>query len=239
MGMRHVKFGGNAILVPESWADVTLERYNNALLALTEHQPIPRKAMAMAICALCGVRENALLVMSKEQVQDLRQALSFFFDSAPEPRLQMEFQLEGELFTLPQDIQTATFGEFVDLDTAIVSNKDDLRKAFPDIMAVYCRPKGETYNTPDLAERTKRRANLFKTMPTELAEGIAAFFLTSIEQQPIATSLYGTTRVQLVRRVRTLGNSRKPTGGWRLLRHWCRTMFLRWMRSRLNRAEGS
>src|SRR5690349_4435094 len=126
--MRQVDYSGLKINVPEAWADVTLDRYNAALAALNEHQAIPRKAMAMAICKLCDVKENILIGMTRAHVMQLRESLAFFFDTQPEPRLLMEFEIGGTIFHVPTEIENETFGEFIDLDSTISQHKDDLRK---------------------------------------------------------------------------------------------------------------
>jgi len=234
--MRLVDYSGLKLKIPESWADVTLEHYNAALAALTEHQAVPRKAVAMAICKLCDIKENILIGMTRAHVMQLRESLAFFFDTQPEPRLLMEFELGGTIFHVPTEIEGETFGEFIDLDSTITHNKEDLRKALAPILAIYCRPQGEVYNAPDLKERTAARIKLMGQMPIELAEGLSAFFLTCIQQRQPITLLYGQSRISLTLRVRTLVSSQNRTGGWRPLRNWLRTKFLMSIRSRLGDA---
>jgi len=235
--MRQVTIGKAKISIPDSWEDVTLERYSAALAALKQYEGNDRQAMAMAICELCNLKEGVLLGMTRENVQQLRDELAFFFETAPEAKLQMEFELGGQLYILPTEIENATFGEFVDLDSTIMQHRDNLRDAMPGIMAIYCRPRNEPYLVPDLKQRTSERIKAFKEMPVELAEGVAAFFLTSTQQRPLISNQYGLSRLSLAMKVRTLNNSPKPTGGMQRLLRLPRTMFLRWMRSQLNAAQ--
>ena len=235
--MRQLHVGGNQFTAPDCWADIPLDTYNAAIQQLREHREVPRRAMAGAICALIGIKEGILLVMQPQHVMELRQALSFFFDTEPQPRLQMEFEVDGMIFKVPSEIEVQTFGEFVDLDATIVKHKDNLRNAMAEIMAIYCRPLNEPYLVDDLANRSAERAKLMGRVPIELAEGIAAFFLTSIERQPIISSQYGLLRVSLIKMLQTQSNSLKHTVGMRRLLIWPKMMFWRWMRSRLKSAE--
>ena len=81
--MRQVTIGKAKITIPDSWEDVTLDRYSAALAALKQSEGNDRQAMAMAICELCNLKEGVLLGMTRENVQQLRDGLAFFFETAP------------------------------------------------------------------------------------------------------------------------------------------------------------
>jgi len=222
--MRQVTIGKAKISIPDSWEDVTLDRYSAALTALKQYEGNDRQAMAMAICGLCNLKEGVLLGMTRENVQQLRDGLSFFFETAPEAKLQMEFELGGQLYCLPTEIENATFGEFVDLDSTIMQHRDNLRDAMPGIMAIYCRPRNEPYLVPDLKQRTAERIKAFKEMPVELAEGVAAFFLTSAEHCRMLSEACTIQIAAAMASHLTLLNGHKTTRGFQRFISWPRVI---------------
>jgi len=235
-GMRQLQIGKNQFQIPDSWDDISLDMYNAAIAQLREHAAVPRRAMAMAICVLCNVKEGILLIMEPDQVMQLRAALSFFFETEPKPKLEMEFEAGGIVFQVPSEIEQQTFGEFVDLDSTITKHREDLRQAMPEIMAIYCRPLGEPYLVDNLEYRSRERTRIMGSVPIELAEGLAAFFLTSTDRPPIISSQFGLLRVSLIKTLQMQSNSLKRTGGWQRLRTLPKMMFYKWMRSRLKSA---
>lgn len=216
--------------VPESWADVTLQRYIQASTALRDNEQHPRKAMGAAISAIVGFNEAVLLSSSVEDFEELCGILDFFFTTAPQPKAVIEFEAGGLMFVVPDDIQDRTFGEFVDMDSAVIANKDSIMAAVPQILAIYCRPEGEKYD-PKL---TKARSEIMGGLPIETAEGLAAFFLTSSQLHRATSAQFGRAAVSLTSRERTLRDSIKRTAGMRRLLRWPTMMFCWWMQSRIS-----
>lgn len=237
--MKRIKAGKLSINVPEGWDDVTLSAYNNALSGLKANAAVNRKAMAAAICALCGIKEATLLAMTKAQVDELASALGFFFNTSPQPKLQMEFEIDGTIFHVLPDIQDQTFGEFVDMDTLISLHKDDPRAAMAGIMAIYCRPAGEKYACDNLQERTTERTLMMGRVPIELAEGVSAFFLTRTFEPETISVQCGAETLRLLLKIRTCESSVRLMAGMRRLLNWHRMIFCAWMRSRLSHAVKS
>lgn len=235
--MRPMTIEKRTFLLPECWKDVTLTKFNAALAAIKSSLPREREAKGRAISALCDIPEAYLLSMTRQQVDQISEIVAFFFETQPEPKLLMEFKLDGTIFLVPESIEKQTFGEFIDLDNAMLAHKDSPREALPAIFAIYCRPAGEVYDSEDLAERTKQRIELFGKLDMELAEGLAAFFLTkAIERNPI-TNQYGQLRVSLITRVRLLRSLLANTVGWRRLSVWHKKTFLKFLRSRIGNAD--
>ena len=177
--MRSMTIGKKKIAVPERWDDVTLGMYLDAAAAMKQYHVLPRRAVGASIAALCGFDESRIMALQIEQVEELTQALQFYFETSPEPVFVGEFTIDGTVFKVPTTITSATFGEFIDMDTEIMNHKDDLKAAVPGILAVYCRPDGEPYAmaTQDAMEaRQRQRQDMMRKLPMPTAEGLAAFF---------------------------------------------------------------
>lgn len=231
--MRQVKVNGRYYQLPESWTDVALQRHIDAARALRDNQGHPKKAMCACISALLGFNESTLLSADVDTYDELRKALDFYFTTHPTPRPCTEFELEGTVFHVPTDMQTQTFGEFVDMDTAVLAHKEDLLAAVPEILAIYCRPRGEKYNPEP--EHANARIKLMQGLDLETAEGLAAFFLTSDQISSAITVQFGRLLVSLTYKERALRHSMKATAGMRRLLHLPRMIFCAWMRSRIRR----
>ena len=229
LDMRLVKINGKSTHVPESWADVTLQRYTVAAKALRDHSKHHNKAIGASIAALLNINEPTLFSCDVELLDELATILNFFFTTQPQPLPVGEFTIKDTTFKVPTEIENQSFGEFVDMDTLVTDNADDYMQAVPGILAIYCRPEGEAYN-PDL---TPSRTAMMQTMNIELAEGMAAFFLTKGQLSRSLTAQFGSRLVSLTYKVHRLKSLPKHTGGLQRLRHWLMTICLRWIRSRI------
>lgn len=239
--MRDMVINGKVWKIPESWADVQLQRHVDAAKALRDNITkedaaagiYPRKAIGVCIAALVGFNESVLLSCDIDTFEELEQTLNFYFTTHPTPRPVTEFELGGLTFQIPSDIQAQTFGEFADMDTAVMENKDDLLAAIPEILAIYCRQQGEPYShEPEFMET---RTNLMRTLDMETAEGLAAFFLTSGQLAKVLTVQFGSRLVSLTYKVRQLESSLKHTAGMLRWLRWPTMIFCVWMRFGIRR----
>lgn len=237
--MRQLAIGKKKVAVPERWEEVTLGMYIEASTAMKLHHALPRRAIGASIAALCGFNESRLMAMQIEDIEQLTEALGFFFETSPEPTFVGEFEIDGIVYKVPSTINSATFGEFIDMDTEIMTHKENLKAAVPGILAVYCRPDGEQYALPtqdEMEARSLQRSAAMRKLPMHIAEGLAAFFLTSATASQPITTAFGKDRVLLIYKVQQLVNSLGSTVGWQRFCNWPRRMFLQWIRWRLNRS---
>ena len=237
--MRQLEVGRKKISVPESWGEIPLGTYIQASKMLKQYQGIPRRAIGACVASLCGISEAQLMAMQIEDIEAITAALGFYFDTAPEPNFVDHFERGGIMFQVPSSIESATFGEFIDMDTEVINHKDDLKAAVPGILSIYCRPQGERYQAEtqqELETRLTERRKIMSSLPMPIAEGLAAFFLTSVNASLPITAQFGQSRVSLISRVRLQASLLKSTGGWQRLCNLPKIIFLWWMRSRLSRS---
>ncbi|MBB4036967.1 hypothetical protein GGR21_002881 [Dysgonomonas hofstadii] len=161
--MLRIEFNEQNISVPDSWADITLADYEKWFM----HQSGERVQDVNLIAGICKI-DAAMLMESPRQLYDtISGAVQFVFDTGFEPSTKVNIKGQDYFITLSDKI---TLGEWIDIENVLQSDSDT---KISEILAIVCRPAGESYNV----ETTKERKELFRSLSCDMALPLLAFFL--------------------------------------------------------------
>lgn len=160
------------IVFPKDWKDITLGKYQEVQKYFDslkeEEEPNSIRVLSM----LSDTPEDEIRLLPTRIVNEAVQSLSFLRElpnEQTEKRLYMEY--EGERYNLPT-VEELTFGEWVDLNNAMKSDRND----FASFFAILCRKDGEIYNQQYINQLFQKRVEIFKKMPmNEIHVGISFF----------------------------------------------------------------
>ena len=232
--MKTKKINRATFNIPEAWDEVSLDMHSACVAALQEDGISKAAILARTLSALSGIPVLVLRGLKVEEIEEINQTVSFYFETKCPVIPADQFEFKGETYLVPSDIGEATFGEFVDLEDELENHKGNLWGAVPGIIGIYCRPIDETKYDP---EKALERGKMFGALSMPIAEGLAAFFLTREEQSKTIILAFSRRRIEIVKREKRFDNSRKHMGGARRLISWPATIFSRWTRSQIKTSE--
>jgi hypothetical protein len=158
-----MEYDNTKINVPTSWEDVKLGVYEE-VYAL---KPVTARDRVAYVAKICQVEPEVLLNWPAEVFNKLVTFIDFLFIDADVPPCPF-IEVDGVKYVVPID-DKITLGQWVDVDeaqkagTAVLSN----------VLAIICRPTGETYSY----EQNEARAAMFADLPVSRVLGVLAFFL--------------------------------------------------------------
>lgn len=113
---------GTKTTVPESWEQVTLAAHIKAQEARLQHRDSAQEVLVQTIMALCDMSRKQVIMLDSDTADIIADAITFYFTTAPEPMQVTTFEVNGETMIVPDQIGKRSFGEFIDMDNALVAN---------------------------------------------------------------------------------------------------------------------
>ncbi|WP_163319859.1 hypothetical protein [Dysgonomonas sp. 520] len=149
--------------IPNSYSDVKLADYEKWFGTEIEN----KEDEVVFVSKVSGIDVNTLQNLPLSFYNDLVGIISFSLkDSIKEAKNSIE--IDGITYTINNE-EELTLAEWIDVEESLKSDEDKLSK----ILAVVCRPVGETYDTNRLADRIE----LFKGLTMDKLFPLFNFFL--------------------------------------------------------------
>lgn len=155
--MVKIEFEDNIMHIPTAWEDIKLCDYETWYMNVPQTQA----EHVQFIADICKIDSDFLLNASVELFDTILGNIRFVFEKEFKPVNKIE--IEGINYSISYS-DKLTLGEYVDVDEII---KSDGTTKVSDILAVVCRPVGETYDPDKLEERKLlfRNATCDKVLP--------------------------------------------------------------------------
>lgn len=163
------------IIVPESWADVTLKRYqeyNKRVSHLEDEDAI----VLNSISSLCGIPLELVTKLKISDIKILYTKLSNLISVPVNKEIFDKIEIKGVKYGFHPNLDEISLGEFVDLE----DNTKDGIEGLHNILAILYRPiieeKGTEYNIEPYNENHIKNAKLFEDISIDVVNGVMVFF---------------------------------------------------------------
>ncbi len=163
------------IVVPETWADVTLERYqqyNKQVSNLKDEDEI----VIGTISTLCNIPTDIIKRLKVKDIKTIYVKLSKLISVPVNKDVFDKIEIKGIKYGFHPNLDELTLGEFVDLEEQTKDGVD----GFHNILAILYRPiveeKGNKYNIEPYNETHIKNARLFQDLSIDIVNGVMVFF---------------------------------------------------------------
>lgn len=194
------------ISVPSNWGDISLGLFES----LDISKPATSRDQVDTVAKLCNIEAELLLSWPAEVYSEIVECIYFIFEDNP-ANPSPEIEIEGVKYIVPIEDEL-TLGEWVDIDEVQKTETNVLSN----VLAIVCRPIGESYNH----KNNEARAAMFAELPVSKTQGVLAFFLRCKMVLDQRTAAY-TNLVKIIGQLPTnIKPFRKPGGGIKLSTIW-------------------
>mgnify|MGYP003145773002 CR=1 FL=1 len=167
------------LVVPNEWADITVEQYQEFELNLSSNLS-KKKKLIKSISILCNVDEKVVNKLKTKDLQEIALEINKLEKVKPyNIKLQKQFIYKGFEYGLIPNLSEMTTGEFIDLETWCAEDKatENLHR----IMSILYRPIIEQPNLAgqykiETYDPTTEKENVMLELPMNLALGCLNFF---------------------------------------------------------------
>jgi hypothetical protein len=163
------------IIVPESWSDVTLKRYqkyHRKIADLKDEDEI----ILTSVSALCNIPIDIIRRLKVSDIKVLYTKLSKLISIPVNKEMFDKIEIKGVKYGFHPNLDELTLGEFVDLEE---QTKDGI-DGFHNVLAILYRPiteeKGNKYNIEPYNESHIKNALLFQELSIDVVNGVMLFF---------------------------------------------------------------
>lgn len=209
--MVELEYEGVKINVPQSWEDIKLGFYET----FYKVKPVSARERIAFVATVCKVEPETMLSWPAEVFDTIVGYVGFLFEDNPRPASPY-ITVDGVKYIVPIE-EVLTLGAWVDADEAQKAETAVLST----VLAIVCRPAGETYDY----NNNEKRAAMFAALPVSEVLGVLAFFLQCVNVLRSRTAAYSNLLLladQLPRNIRSFLN---PGGGIRLSRIYAITRY--------------
>lgn len=206
------------IRIPTKWEDVTLGQFEQ-IMKLTGGENNGRVDVISLLSILTGQDEDYINSLPASFVETLMAHLIFLNDN---PRTYdntaSEIKIGDDLYAI-HFLEELKFGEYVEVNENIKNNPLD----YSSILAILCRKNGEAFDEDYVANKFKRRKEMFQEQPvTEILPLIGfflkLFLLSKANSQGCLTELESATNQLLMHTNSSAsnGDGEKHSLSWRM-----------------------
>lgn len=168
------------ITIPENWSEITLDQYLKFYKSVKPYQDTDQyqtKVLENSIYHFCGVSADVYRILPEKVFTDLSNDMLYLIQKSKEEPLVLTFELMDQKYGFIPDIDSITYGEYVDL----VTYSKDLWQNIALLMAILYRPiveeKGEKYRIQPYSGTIDSQVELFnKKLTMDLVFGALSFF---------------------------------------------------------------
>jgi hypothetical protein len=236
------------INLPTSWEEVTIGQHIAIRKILKEAKNTTYKLQSI-LAVLSNLPLPDIRALSLAQATEAADAIAFYLSTEAIPAIPSRTYIHlGKEWEVPESIEGATFGEFVDMDTAMnealqnTTGGGEVEAAFEAVL-VYVRPVGEKYLSgmthDQLTAHLARRREELSTLPVTAVEGLGAFFTVAGLRSEQAIQMCGAAHLEAVSQVYHTQPSQRSGAGPLSSPRWPARIWLRRMRSQIARVEKS
>jgi len=165
------------IIVPESWSDVTLKRYqeyNKRVSGLEDEDEI----VLNSVSTLCNIPLSIIKRLKISDIKTLYTKLSKLISVPVNKEIFHRIEIKGIKYGFHPNLDEMSLGEFVDLE----ENTKDGVENLHNILAILYRPiteeKGSKYNIEPYDVKHLENASLFQDISIDVVNGVMIFFYT-------------------------------------------------------------
>lgn len=226
--MKTYEINDTTVCVPQDWHEVMIDRYDAAWSMKQE----TARQRAESVAAICGVDFGVLLAADVGVFNLILQDVDFLFQKNPAQPLPV-VDVDGVKYVVATE-DRLTFGEYIDVDAV---QKEGV-KVLSNVLAIVCRPVGETYDP----HNNEARAKMFGEMPVAKVQGVLAFFLQCYQISIQLTRRYASLQATANQLPRSINPFRLRGGFIKWLRIWPIIKYyilMRLLRARLRRFSHS
>lgn len=227
--MTTIEYLNQKIDVPENWEEITLKDYEG----FYKQKPKDIREKVLLVANICKVDPELILSWPAEVFPIIVEAAKFlFFDPVAEPKAGVK--VDGVTYVIPIE-EKLSLGEYIDADEVQKAGENVLSN----ILAIVCRPHGETYD-PD---KNEERAEMFANLPMSEIQPLLSFFLKCKNALEKHTKAYSclTEAAALLPPVTQILQSRGPGTNlsqiWQILKYGILTALLRRQLRQLSRSH--
>ena len=156
------------IVFPKSWNDITLKKYQNlqSYFESLKEEEEPQNLKVLSL--LTETKEEDLRLLPTRIINEAVQSLNFLKELPNNTEERNYLLIDGERYYLTT-MEEMTFGEWVDINQVLQSNKND----FASVLAIICRKQGEEYNQLYINQIFESRVEMFNEVDmNEIGRGI-------------------------------------------------------------------
>jgi hypothetical protein len=124
------------IIMPETWADITLAKYLDLLKELENYKDDEEATTAVMLYKLCGIEANLLSNISKQSYNQLRTELTKFLEPK-EHELQRFITIDNVEYGFEPNLSQISYGAYADISKYDTITVDD---NWAKIMSILYRP---------------------------------------------------------------------------------------------------
>ncbi|WP_029902362.1 hypothetical protein [Prevotella sp. 10(H)] len=210
--MLKIEFNEQKISVPQSWEEISLADYEKWFM----HKPEDKMEYVRLIADICKTDSELLLNSPTQLFETISGALQFVFDTEFDPATKVNIGGQDYFISLSDKL---TLGEWIDIEETLNS---DSETKISEILAIVCRPAGESYNTDTAAERKE----LFRKLSCDKALPLLAFFLHRKKESEAILHHYSTVVAQANQFLKDTKTFAINGGGIKRLPIWQRIRYI-------------
>mgnify|MGYP001318026615 CR=1 FL=1 len=160
--------------VPQSWGEVTLGNYQKYVA--TSESKEPTDVIYNTISSFCNVSTDIVKRFKLEDLKKVYNSLNKLIKVEPNKSLINKIELDGVTYGVHPQLDSMTFGEYVDIEEFTKENIGGFHK----VLAVLYRPiteeKKGKYNIEPYDTKHQDNAEKFKRVNMDVVNGLTVFF---------------------------------------------------------------
>ena len=180
--MLKIELNDQKLSVPDSWKDIRLADYEKWFM----HKPANKMEYIHLVAGICNMDYELLLDSPTQLFDVLSNAVSFVFDTDFPPATKVDIKGVDYFISLSDKL---TLGEWIDIEDILSS---DSETKISEMLAIVCRPIGESYNM----ETASCRKDMFRNLSCDKALPLVAFFLHRKKESEMILHHYSTVAAQ-------------------------------------------
>jgi len=162
--------------IPQTWGEVTLGSYQKYVG--TSDSTETTDVIYNTISSFCNVSVELVKTFKLEDLKKVYNSLNILVTKELNKTLINKIEIDGETYGLHPNLDSMSFGEFVDIEEYTKENIAGFHK----VLAVLYRPitkeiKGK-YNIEPYENKHQDNANKFKAVNMDVVNGLSVFFYT-------------------------------------------------------------
>lgn len=159
------------IIIPDSWSRLKLYKYQELQTYYKSLEGDEKVDIIKILSILTDKSEDDIRLLPIEFINKLMDKTKYLSET-PNPPISNYLTIKNEKYYI-NPLEKLTFGEWVDVNTAMQNNNDDIVT----ILAILCRKTNEKYDDDYINNKFKDRLEMFRNITVIEAMSVVGFFL--------------------------------------------------------------